>query len=109
VGGGVERPVHPVENPARRGSLIAEVPRATAEDVDRAVRAAAQAFELWRRWPPQERGRMLLRIADDFEARIEDIPRTVASETGNAIRTQRRPEARFAIEILRYFGRGRPG
>jgi betaine-aldehyde dehydrogenase len=94
----------PVENPARRGSQIAEVPRATAEDVDRAVRAAARAFELWRRWPPQERGRMLLRIADDFEARIEDISRTVTSETGNAIRTQTRPEASFAVEIFRYFG-----
>ena len=47
---------------------------------------------------------MLLRIADDFEARIEDISRTVASETGNAIRTQTRPEASFSVEIFRYFG-----
>ena len=30
-----------VENPAKRGSAIAEVPRASAVDVDRAVRAAA--------------------------------------------------------------------
>ena len=34
-----------VENPSWRGSVIGEVPRATAEDVDQAVRAAAKAFE----------------------------------------------------------------
>lgn len=94
----------PVENPAHRGRIIAEVPRASAEDVDHAVEAAAHAFESWRTTPPQERGRLLLQIADDFETEAEEIARTVASETGNAIRTQTRPEAHFGAEIFRYFG-----
>ena len=36
----------PVENPARR-RIIAEVPRSSAADVDRAVEAAAAAFPGW--------------------------------------------------------------
>src|SRR5947208_16822832 len=54
-----------VENPARRGSVIAEVPRASASDVDRAVRAAAAAFPAWRAAHWKERSKALLAIADD--------------------------------------------
>ena len=42
-------------------------------------------------------------IADALEARVEELARTIALETGNAIRTQSRPEAKNTIDILRYF------
>ncbi|HVD31477.1 MAG TPA: aldehyde dehydrogenase family protein [Methylomirabilota bacterium] len=93
-----------VETPAKRGSVIAQVPRAGAEDVDRAVKAAAAAFPLWRSVAPRDRGRILARIADDVEAAVEDLARTLASETGNAIRTQARPEAKTVADVFRYFG-----
>ncbi|HKC55293.1 MAG TPA: aldehyde dehydrogenase family protein, partial [Vicinamibacterales bacterium] len=56
-----------IENPANR-TIIAQVPRAGDADVDAAVRAAAAAFDTWRRVTPKDRGRMLLRIADAVEA-----------------------------------------
>ena len=93
----------PILNPASR-SVFAHVPRAGAEDVDRAVKAAAAAFASWRDVPPRERGRMLLRIADSIEAKTEELARTVATETGNALRTQARPEAGLTADIFRYFG-----
>jgi acyl-CoA reductase-like NAD-dependent aldehyde dehydrogenase len=92
-----------VEDPAHR-SPIAEVPRGRTEDVDRAMKAAAEAFPAWSRMPPRERGRILARIADALEARVEELARTIALETGNAIRTQSRPEAKNTIDIFRYFG-----
>ena len=91
-----------VEDPAHRAP-IAEVPRGRAEDVDRAMKAAAEAFPAWSRTPPRDRGRILARIADALEARVEELARTIALETGNAIRTQSRPEAKNTIDILRYF------
>jgi acyl-CoA reductase-like NAD-dependent aldehyde dehydrogenase len=93
----------PVENPAKIGSVIAQVPRATAEDVDIAVKAAAKAFETWRFVPARERGKLLAKIAEAIEANVEEIARTIATETGNAIRTQSRPEARTAADVFRYF------
>ena len=93
-----------VETPAQRGKVIAEVSRGTAEDVDRAVRAAAAAFPAWRSVAPRDRGRLLQRIADDVEARVDELARTLASETGNAIRTQARPEAKSVADVFRYFG-----
>jgi acyl-CoA reductase-like NAD-dependent aldehyde dehydrogenase len=95
--------VLPVENPARR-QIIAEIPRGRAADVDRAVKAAATAFAAWSRVAPRERGRMLLRIAEGLEGRAEEMARTIAVETGNALRTQARGEARLAADIFRYFG-----
>jgi len=93
-----------VDTPAKRGKVVAEVPRGTGEDVDRAVRAAAAAFPAWRSVAPRDRGRLLLRIAEDIEAHVDDLARTLATETGNAIRTQARPEAKSVADVFRYFG-----
>ena len=92
-----------VEDPAHRRP-IAEVPRGRSEDVARAVKAAADAFPAWSRTVPRERGRLLARIADALEARVEELARTIALETGNALRTQARPEAKTTVDIIRYFG-----
>src|SRR6266581_3099868 len=92
-----------VEDPAHRRP-IAEVPRGGVEDVARAVQAAADAFPAWSRTIPRERGRLLARIADALEARVEELARTIALETGNALRTQARPEAKTTVDIIRYFG-----
>jgi len=92
-----------VEDPAHRRP-IAEVPRGRSEDVARAVNAADEAFRAWSRTIPRERGRLLLRIADALEARVEELARMIALETGNALRTQARPEAKSTVDILRYFG-----
>jgi acyl-CoA reductase-like NAD-dependent aldehyde dehydrogenase len=83
---------------------IATIPRGGAADVDRAVKAATKAFETWSKVAPRERGRILQKVADSVEARFEELARIIAEETGNAIRTQARPEARATFDIIRYFG-----
>ncbi|HEY1413139.1 MAG TPA: aldehyde dehydrogenase family protein [Rhodopila sp.] len=92
-----------VENPARR-TPIASIPRGAKADVDRAVLAGQKAFPAWSKTPPRQRGRLLLRIAEAMEARIEELARIIAEETGNALRTQARAEATLTADIFRYFG-----
>ncbi len=94
----------PVENPARRGSVVAQVPRATGADVEIAVSAATRAFRFWRFVAARERGKLMLQIADDIDQRAEELTRLLATETGNAIRPQARPEVKNAAEVFRYFG-----
>jgi len=94
----------PVETPAKRGTIIAEVPRAMEADVDRAVKAAAKAFESWKRMAPRDRGKLMLKIAVDMEAQSEDIAKALSLETGNAIRTQSRGEIALAAELFRFYG-----
>ena len=94
----------PVENPAFREWVIAEVPRAGSEDVNRAVKAAATAFEAWKKVPARERGKLMIKIAEEMETQVEEIAKTTAMETGNAIRTQSRPEAKQTADLFRYIG-----
>ena len=92
-----------VINPATK-EVIAAVPRGQAVDVDRAVQAARAAFGSWARLAARQRGRQLLMIADELDKHAERIARTTSMETGNAIRTQSRPEVAWAADVLRYFG-----
>jgi len=92
-----------VQNPANR-QPIAEIPRGRAEDVDRAVKAAEAAYPAWSRVAPRERGKLFLKIADALEARVEELARLIALETGNALRTQARPEAVGTVDMFRYYG-----
>jgi acyl-CoA reductase-like NAD-dependent aldehyde dehydrogenase len=93
-----------IENPAKKGSVIAQVPRATSADVDIAVQAANEAFQSWRKVPARERGKLLWKIADAVEQQAEELARLLSLETGNALRTQARGEIKGTADVIRYFG-----
>ena len=92
-----------VECPATK-EIFATVPRGNTYDVNKAVEAAYRAFPKWASIQPRERGKLLLKIADAIENEIEKLSILIAKETGNAIRTQARPEAKLVVDIFRYFG-----
>lgn len=91
-----------VENPATR-QVFGTIPRGDKTDVNAAVAAATSAFEKWRTTTAQERSAMLRAIADGLSARAEEVARCLARETGNALRTQARPEVQNGVDILMYF------
>ena len=92
-----------IECPATK-QIFASVPRGGVDDVEKAVAAATNSFAAWSSVAPRERGKLLLKIADALEPEIEPLASIIAKETGNAIRTQARPEAMSVVEIFRYFG-----
>src|SRR6202022_5177236 len=53
----------PIVNPAT-GETIAEVPKGTEADVDRAVKAARKAYTEWFETVPKERSEMLRKLAE---------------------------------------------
>ena len=73
-----------VENPAN-GKVIAHVPASDVEDVDRAVEAAATAFQTWQKTTPGERMTMLLKLADAIEANADELARIESSHTGKPL------------------------
>src|SRR5919109_1362546 len=85
-----------VRNPAT-GETMARVPLSTAEDVDRAVKAALAAFDGWRRTPPTERIQYLFKLKQLLEEHFEDIARTITLEAGKTL-TEARGELRRGIE-----------
>jgi malonate-semialdehyde dehydrogenase (acetylating)/methylmalonate-semialdehyde dehydrogenase len=85
VGGAWDAPAAarrlPVLNPAT-GAAIAEAPLSGAEEIDRAVRAAARAFPAWRRTPANDRVQVLFRLKALLEAELEDLARCITEECG---------------------------
>ena len=70
-----------VLNPAT-GEVIAEVPKAGEEDVDRAVAAAEKAWETWRDKTPKDRMELLLKLADVIDENAEELARLESLNVG---------------------------
>jgi malonate-semialdehyde dehydrogenase (acetylating)/methylmalonate-semialdehyde dehydrogenase len=88
----------PVKNPATSETL-ADVPLSTADDVDEAVTAAANAFEPWRQTPPTERIQYLFDLKDELEDRHEKIAQTLSREHGKTL-AEARGEIQRGIENI---------
>ncbi|WP_262286318.1 aldehyde dehydrogenase family protein [Micromonospora sp. MA102] len=85
------------------GERIGAAPDSGAEEVDRAVGAAAAALKTWRRTTPGERQRILLAIADRFEERADDLLAAEIACTGKPEAIARHVEIRGSADILRFF------
>src|SRR5438270_13217101 len=76
----------PVYDPASE-EIIAQVPDANADDVNRAVAAAKAAFEEgpWATTTAQERGRVLFRLADKIRQNAAMLAEVECRNTGKPI------------------------
>ncbi|GAA4283108.1 aldehyde dehydrogenase family protein [Brevibacterium daeguense] len=93
-----------VITPIDRNCVVATVPDGKAEDADRAVAAARKAFPGWAGLHFKERQKLILKCADALEAAAEELAELTALDTGNAIRTQARPETATLVDLFRYMG-----
>src|SRR5579875_2649525 len=93
----------PVYNPAT-GEVIAEVPEAEAEDVNRAVMAARRAFDdgPWTRMSPSERGRMIWKLADLLEQHLEEFAELESLDNGKPRSVARVADVPLAVDMFRY-------
>ena len=95
---GVKEPIiSPVDE-----SVLGQVPKGTEKDVDRAVDAAAAAFETWQDTTPAERSLMLLKLADRIEQNAEELAGLEADNVGKPIGLAR-SEVPFMVDNLRFF------
>jgi acyl-CoA reductase-like NAD-dependent aldehyde dehydrogenase len=62
--------------------VMGHIPAGTAEDVDKAVKAARKAFESWSSTSVEERAKYLTRITEGLQARMDDIATLVSQEVG---------------------------
>ncbi len=90
-----------VANPAD-GKVIAKVQGSTAEDVDRAVEAAATAFETWQHTTPAERSLALLKLADAIEERADELGRLESKNAGKPVLAAI-DEIPVMVDNLRFF------
>lgn len=81
------------------GKPIAEVPMLSKNDVDKAVRSAASAFDEWSNLPIFERLQYMVRLKILMEENLETFARLLARNVGKTIK-EGRAEMRRAIEAV---------
>jgi aldehyde dehydrogenase (NAD+) len=62
--------------------VMATIPEGTAEDVDKAVQAAAAAFPAWSTTSTEERAKVLVRVGEALAARTDEIAAIISHEVG---------------------------
>jgi betaine-aldehyde dehydrogenase len=89
-------------NPAT-GEVFAKAPVSNAADVDKAMQAAAGAFEIWKDSTPSERQKAINKIADAIEARSEELIGIESENTGKPIAVTRAEEIGPMLDQIRFF------
>jgi|RhiMetdeSRZDD1v2_1073273.scaffolds.fasta_scaffold04764_7 1-pyrroline dehydrogenase len=99
--GSVEGEDEPIISPVDE-KVLGKVPKGTAKDVDRAVEAAAAAFEKWQDSTPQDRSLILLKLADRIEQAGDELAALEAANVGKPIGLAK-AEIPFLVDNLRFF------
>ncbi|MFM2125984.1 MAG: hypothetical protein RL328_2435 [Acidobacteriota bacterium] len=94
----VGRGTLPVNNPAT-GEVLAEVPLATAEDVDHAVQAAHAGYLKWRDVPVVDRVQVLYRYKALLEAHSAELAEILTAENGKTL-DDAKAEVRRGIQMV---------
>ena len=92
----------PIINPAT-GETIAEVPKGTEADVDRAVKAARKAYPEWFETVPKERSEMLLKLAEAVNADGVELANLESANVGKPRALFLSDELPPCVDHLRFF------
>jgi aldehyde dehydrogenase len=85
------------------GQTFCEVPRSTAEDIDKALDAAHRAKTAWGQTSYAERANILNKIADRLEANLEMLAVAETWDNGKPVRETLAADLPLAIDHFRYF------
>jgi len=92
----------PIINPAT-GETIAEVPKGTEADVERAVKAARKAYVEWFETTPRERSEMLLKLAEAVNADGDELANLESANVGKPRALFLSDELPPCVDHLRFF------
>jgi succinate-semialdehyde dehydrogenase / glutarate-semialdehyde dehydrogenase len=95
-----------VVNPATN-QIEREFPTATDAQVEQVLERSAQAFKTWRTSSKDERAKVLLRVAELYRERIDDLAALITQEMGKPTR-EAKGEIMLVASIYRYYGEQGP-
>ena len=96
---------HEIINPADGTEVVARLAYSSAEDVRRAVDAAAQAFPAWRATPVVRRCRILFHIKELLEERMDELAGMIVAENGKTF-VEAQGDVRRGVEVVEFAAGG---
>ena len=91
----------PIVNPATE-DILAEVPHASASDLDVALNSSAEGFGVWRNTPAVDRQAVMEKAARLIESRVDEISKILTLEMGKPL-SESKIELDFVIQVLRWY------
>lgn len=85
------------------GQVWAKISNSTADDVDKAVAAAEKAFPQWSATSVEQRSKVLNKIADLIEARIDEFADVESHDQGKPVKIAKLVDIARLIYNFRYF------
>ena len=79
---------------------VARVPRGTADDVDKAVKAARRGFEAWSRVPVEDRAQWLEKLSAAMKTRVPQLAEAISHEVGTALGYATKVQVEFPIMMI---------
>ena len=87
--------------------VIGTVPEGTAEDIDRAVAAAAAAFPAWSATPVAERTALLTKVSEALGERMDSLADLITHEVGMPLILSQLVQVGLPMASFRLHGPGR--
>ena len=86
------------------GEVYSQIANSEAEDIENAYQAAARAFKSWSNTTIEERSKIMLKIADLIEERIEDLAMAETMDNGKPLSLSMAVDIPRASSNFRFFG-----
>ncbi|WP_343743620.1 aldehyde dehydrogenase family protein [Chitinophaga sp.] len=85
------------------GKAFTQAARGNAQDIEKAIDAAHQAFASWGKTAPTYRSNLMIRIAQVIEDNLEYLATIETIDNGKAIRETRAADLPLVVDHFRYF------
>ena len=89
-------------NPSK-GEVYSQIPNSQANDVEKAVKAASEAFPEWSKTPKNERSKILVRLANLIDENLEELAKAEAMDNGKPYSLATRVDIPRASANIRFF------
>ncbi len=86
------------------GTVYSQIPNSNAEDIAVATAFAKAAFASWSQTTIEERSRILLKIADGIEARLQSLAEAESRDNGKPVALAKMIDIPRAASNFRFFG-----
>jgi aminomuconate-semialdehyde/2-hydroxymuconate-6-semialdehyde dehydrogenase len=89
-----------------KGEVYSQIPDSQSEDVEKAVKAAKNAFPIWSKMSIEERGDWMMKIADGIAARMDEFVAAESRDNGKPLKIAEHVDIPRAVSNFKFFATG---
>ena len=85
-----------------KGEVYSQIPDSQSEDVEKAVKAAKNAFPLWSKMSIEERGDWMMKVADGIAIRMDEFIAAESRDNGKPMKIAEHVDIPRFVDVFRH-------